>query len=261
MSGLPRSGSSLICNVLNSNPNFHSTPTSGILDCLNNIKSTFSHNPNFKNQDRLELMGDISNSMKGFLEGYFESKPGVVFDKSRGWPNHIQMIDAILGHKETKLIWTYRNPVEVINSIEKQYQKTILLENADEISDGIAFKTLDRRIASYYNILDGPVETLIDAIEMGYGDRIMVVPYSEFCNNPQMMLNQIHIFIGEGLYKYNLDDIKQSTYEWDGTYNYKFLHTIKEGKVELSQSNIILLEKYINLINERYSKLNELLVK
>ena len=258
ISGLPRSGSTLLCNLINSNPNFHATPTSGVIDVVRNIRSTISHNVTFKAQNRLEAMSDIQNGLKGFLEGYFSNKE-VVFDKCRVWTSNIQLLDAILGHSDTKIIWTYRNPVEVVNSIERQYQKTILLENSDELNMPMSFATLDRRIGTYISeggLISYPVEILRDAIEMGYGDRIFFISYFDLCNHTQEVMNRVHDFIGEGRCEYDVSNLKQSTFEFDGFYNYKFMHTIKEGEIEYSETKIILPQKYIDIVGQKYAPLN-----
>lgn len=261
IAGLPRAGSTLLCQILNSNPKHHVTPTSGVIDMLRNMRSTFSHNPSFKAQNRLEVYDDFRAGLKGFLDGYFGSKE-VVFDKSRGWPNNLTILDAVLNNHETKIIWCYRDPVEIISSIEAQYQKTILLENSDESSIPGAFMTLDRRISTYANeegLVGHPIAALKDAIEMGNLHRILFVKYFDLTNNTQFVMNAIHQFIGEEAYEYDLKNVKQSTYENDGTYNYKFLHTIKEGEIKWKKADITLPLKYIQAINERFSPLNKLI--
>jgi len=251
-SGLPRSGSTLLQNILNSNPEFHATPTSGIMDSLLNIRKSFSHSANFKTQHRLDLIDDMSNGMQGFLEGYFKSKDGVIFDKNRAWPNKLDLIDEILGHEETKVLWIYRDPVEIINSMEHYYNKTLLIENADEVNGSSRFDTLDARVASYYNLIDGPLTCLRDAIEKGYGDRIVFIDFKTLLKNPQNVFDHLHQMIGEEPYEYQMHDIKQSTHEFDGMYNYKYPHTIKEGPVENTQTKIILHPKYIKLVQNKY---------
>lgn len=263
IAGLPRSGSTLLCNLINSNPKFHSTPTSGVIDVLKNIRSTISHNASFKTQNRLDLMDNIQQGLKGFLEGYFHDKE-VVFDKCRGWSNNIQLLDSILGHSDTKIIWTYRNPVEVVNSIEAQYQKTILLENVDESAAPAAFMTLDRRIGTYIGeggLISHPVEILKDAIEMGYGDRILFISYYDLCNHTQQVMDMIHDFTGEDRYEYDTKNLKQTVHEYDGIYNYKFMHKIKEGEVKYSQTKMVLPQKYIDIVSQRYAPLNDFVLK
>lgn len=262
IAGLPRSGSTLLCNLLNSNQKFYSTPTSGVIDSVRNIRSTFSHNVNYKAQNRLELMDNMQHALKGFIEGYFFDKE-VVFDKCRGWSNHLQLIDAIFKNNDTKIIWTYRNPVEIINSIERQYQKTILLENADEASDAGAFATLDRRIGTYMNengLISYPSEILRDAIEMGYGHRIHFVAYYDLCNHTQQVMDGIHDFIGEERFAYDTENVKQTSFEFDGFYNYKFLHNIKEGEIKYSETKMVLPQKYVDIVNQRYAPLNNFIL-
>lgn len=260
---MPRAGSTLLCQILNSNPEFHVTPTSGTLDMLKIMRSNFSHCMNWKNQDRLAIYDNFRSGLKGFVNGFFENK-NVVFDKNRNWPGNIKLVDEIFSDKNFKIIWLYRNPVEIVSSMEAQYQKTYLLENIDEGAAPGAFLTLDRRIGTYVSqegIMTMPVELLKDAVEMGYADRILFVTYHDLTNNTQETLDSIHDFIGEERYKYDLDNIKQSTLEYDGLYNYKFLHTIKEGKVSFKKGDFILEPKFVNVINQRFEALNKLILE
>ena len=236
IAGLPRSGSTLLCNLLNMNSKFHATPTSPLIDVIRNIRSTFSHNVTFKTHNRLDEIEPMKKGIRGFIEGFYDDKE-VVFDKCRGWTSNLMLMDEILGHKETKVIWTYRDPIEVVSSIEKRYRDTIMLENNDEAA-GADFSTLDSRVNTYINdggIVARPVWLLDDAYKMGYADRILIVRYGDLTMNPQSVLDQIHDFLGEERHLYNINDfsdLKQSTFEFDGFYNYKFMHNIKEGGVK-----------------------------
>lgn len=257
--GMPRAGTTLAAQLLSMNETFHVTPTSAILDTLKVMRSNFSQDPTWRGQDRLKIMDNFRNGMNGFLEGFFHDKD-VVFDKCRGWSNHISMLDTIRGDKDTKILFFYRNPVEIIGSIEAQYQKTILLENPDEASAPGAFATLDRRIGTFMNdggIVSYPVEILRDAIEMGYQDRILIVKYFDLTNNTQAVLDTIHEFIGEPKKSYDLTRLKQATFEYDGLYNYKFPHLIKEGSVKFKPSDVVFPTKYVNVINAKFEGLNK----
>jgi len=261
IAGLPRSGSTLLCNLLNMNPKFHATPTSYTIDIVRNIRSTFSHNPTTKSHNRLSELDNIREGIKGFLNGFYYDKE-VVFDKSRGWTANITLLDDILGHKDTKIIWTYRDPVEIVSSIEKRYLDTIILENPDEIN-GVNFNLLNGRVQTFIGdggIVAQPVWLLDNAVRMGYGDRILIVRYWDLTNNTQETLNRIHDFIGEDRYDYNKNnfaDLKQTSFEYDGFYNYKFMHTIKEGEVKYKKHNVNLPQDVIDDINLRFSWLNE----
>jgi len=262
IAGLPRSGSTLLCNILNMNPKFHATATSPVIDVLSNIRSTFSHNVTYKTHDRLSEVDAIKRGMKAFLYAYYEDKE-VVFDKCRGWVNKLPILDEVLGDTNTKIIWTYRDPIEVASSIEAHYQKTIMFENVDESAGG-DFTTLSSRIDNYINdggLVARPVWLLNDAYEMGYEDRILIVQYSNLTKYPQQTMDRIHKFLGEEPFQYNANDfadLKQTTHEFDGLYNYKFPHTIKEGGIEYKKHNINLPDHIIEKINHRFKWVNEL---
>lgn len=262
ISGLPRAGTTLLCQILNSCPKHHVTPTSGTIDMLRSMRTTFSQNASFKSQNRLNLYEDFRRGMKGFLDGYFHHSE-VIFDKSRSWTTNISLLDNVMNNKDTKIIWCYRDPVEVLSSIEAQHQKTILLEINEESSAPNAFNTLEQRLSLYASdngLVGFPVVALRDAIERGYLSRILFVKYFDLTNHTQYVMNAIHAFIGEEPYTYDLNNIKQSTFEFDGTYNYKFLHTIKEGEIKWKKADISLPLKYINGINERFNPLKKLIL-
>jgi len=262
ISGMPRSGSTLLCNLLNMNPKFHATATSPVIDVVKNLRSIFSHNPTFKTNDRLSQYEGMRKGMKGFIDGFYYDKE-VVFDKCRGWSNDLPLLDAILEHTDTKIIWTYRNPVDIVNSIEKHYQNTILFENPDE-ANGMDFSTLSARVDGF--IADGglvarPVWLLNDAYEMGYKDRILIIKYGDLTQNPQATLDRVHEFLGEEKYQYDKNDFKdltQTTSEFDGLYNFKFPHTIKEGSVKFVTNENNLPDYLQGNINNRFSWINDL---
>lgn len=260
--GLPRAGSTLLCQILNSNPDFHVTPTSAILDMLKVMRSNFSQNPTWRAQDRMSIYTNFRQGLEGFLNGFFyDSK--VVFDKNRAWTSNIKLIDSIFDDQSSKMIWLYRDPVEIISSIEAQHQKTFLMENMDEAAAPGAFATLDRRIGTYAavdGLIASPIEGLKDAIEMGYSKRILFIKYYDLTHNTQIVMDAIHEFIDEPRYQYDLKNIKQSTWEYDGIYNYKFLHTIKEGEVKFKTGDFKLEEKFVKAINERFAAINQLIL-
>jgi len=262
IAGLPRAGSTLLCQILDSNPEFHVTPTSGVLDMIRTMRSNFSQNPSWRAQDRLKIYENMKMGMKGFIEGFFYDRK-IVFDKNRAWTSNIQLLDTIMENENAKVIWLYRNPVEVVSSIEAQYQKTILLENMDESSAPGAFLTLDRRIGTYVNpegLISFPVESLKDALEMGYANRILFVKYFDLTNHTKEILDVIHDFLKLPRYEYDLENIKQRTFEFDGIYNYKFPHVIREGAIKYKKGDYAIEEKFQNVINERFSALNKLVL-
>ena len=132
MSGLPRSGSSLIQNILNQNPYFYATGTSPILNIILKLKNLYSNDLIIKSTPDKNKYDNYVNGIGGFISNYYENNKNIIFDKNRGWANNLLLFDKIVKHKNTKIIFMYRDPIEVCNSMEHLHRKTILFENIDE---------------------------------------------------------------------------------------------------------------------------------
>lgn len=255
IAGFPRSGSTLLCNILNMQEDFYATPTSPTMDMVLQMRKVFSHNLSYQNMDRLTESDRIKRAIKAYLHAYFEDKR-VVFDKNRGWVNKLNIMDRIMGNNNSKVIFCYRNPVEVFQSIESQYQRTVMMENLDEVTDPLGFATLINRVETFisknFTLMSTPVSLLEDAMNMGYGERILILRYDVLCSKPQAALDMIHEFIGEPKKKYDFTQLKQTTFENDAAYNYKFSHKIREGEVKYSPTKINLPQSAIQMINHRF---------
>lgn len=76
-SSLPRSGSTLLSNIVAQNPEFHVTPTSGLLDLLYTARSQFSRGEEFKAQNREEMERAFIGFCRGGLGQAVESSGAV----------------------------------------------------------------------------------------------------------------------------------------------------------------------------------------
>lgn len=262
ISGFPRSGSTLLCQILNMNPEFHATPTSPILDMLQSQQGIFSHNPSFKAVPRMDFYDNFKNAQKAFLDEFYADKE-IVFDKNRGWPIHLMKLDEILGHNDAKIIWTYRDPIHVVASMEDRHRKTPLMQFTEEGGNPQIANTYEKRVQMWINdngIVAFPGWSLHDAIQMGYEDRILIVDYYSLCNNTQETMNEIHKFLGYDNYNYDQNDftdLKQVTHEYDTFYNHKYTHDIVEGGIKYKEHTFELLDGFKQGIAERFKWVNE----
>jgi len=91
IAGFPRAGSTLLCNILNQNPRFHATSTSGILDIVLAIRNQWENVNEFQASPNKAGKNAV---MKPILQNYYSTvdRP-VVFDKSRGWPGYLELAE------------------------------------------------------------------------------------------------------------------------------------------------------------------------
>ena len=231
ISGLPRAGSTLLCNVLAQNPRFHATATSGILEMLFQVRNGWDKVTEFRAMDDRQSMAAKQRVLAAMLTGYFAdvNRP-VVFDKSRGWLAHLEMAEVLLGYKP-KVLVRVRDLRDVLASFERLYRQTsALMQTTDEATNYAAYQKIDTRLDMWAGA-GGPVgmayNRIKDALDRGWGPQMHFVRYELLTAKPAETMAAIYQFLGEAPYSHDFERVEQVTAEDDRVYGFTNLHTIR----------------------------------
>ncbi len=230
LSGLPRSGSTLLAAILNQNPDFLATPTSSLIDMLGSMAHSWETNQGHHVQGRNDEI--LFSMMRSTVKSrYPENK--YVFDKSRGWPNPTicNTMEKVLGYKP-KIIATVRNVEECAASF-------VRVVKPDNIQDFLLNSQPIQHLKDSYL-------TLWDGFEAGLD--IHFVNYDDLLNDPKGVLTGIHEFIGLNAFEYDFDNIDPTSVkeEDEAVWNIPGLHDIgKKLEKQHSQSAKDLLGSYV----------------
>jgi len=232
IAGLPRSGSTLLCNILNQNPKFHATSTSGILEIVLAIRHQW--------ENVTELRASTNKAGKnaviqGILRNYYElaDRP-VVFDKSRAWGAYIELAEFIL-QKPVKILVPVRCIVDILASFETLYRKSAhewqFPQEKTHFSD---WQTVEGR-SDIWMRADQPVgiayNRIRDAIHRGFQDRMLLIEFEHLTVAPEQTMRTVYNFLDEVYYYHDFDHVEQVTHENDDIHGIPGLHTIR-NKVE-----------------------------
>ena len=234
ISGLPRSGSTLLCNILAQNPELYVSPaTSGCHDVLFNIRNQWDrlveHQAEGVNYDQLKRV------MSAAMDAYHNTDKEVVVDKGRGWLSLIEMIEFIKG-EPPKIIVPVRDISEVLASFEMLWRKNLgKTQWAFESSDYVRAQTVQGR-CEIWSEQAQPVglayNRVKDAIGRGKADCLLFVEFDELTRNPSRVMEKIYEFVGEDLFDHNFEKVEQVTSEDDvNVHRIPGLHSIRT-KVE-----------------------------
>ena len=86
-SSLPRAGSTLLQNIVAHNPDFYSSPTSGLVDLMLGTRIGYNENPESKAASLEEWKAGFLGYCRAGFDGYMKAltdKP-YFFDKSRAY--------------------------------------------------------------------------------------------------------------------------------------------------------------------------------
>ena len=237
LAGLPRSGSTLLANILAQHPDIHVTPTSGIVDMLVQVRNFWDRNDAFRAMQR-DLSDQIKTDvLRAMLQAYFAHTPEpICIDKNRYWAEFLEMAAVLAGGRENvKVLVTVRDLRDVLASFERLYRKTAALgQLPQEAEMALKFKTALGRVEVFAD--DGqPVgrayNAIRDAVTRGWKDCIHFVDYDDLTRHPHNTMIGIYKFLGEESHSHDFENVEQVTVDDDSVYGFKDLHVIR-GKVE-----------------------------
>lgn len=233
-SSLPRSGSTLLQNIIGQNPDFYVTPTSGVLELVFGARANYTSSPEFQAQDA----EDMKMAFKGFcrdgLFGFYNSltdRPYVI-DKSRGWGYYRDFLDFF--YPNPKIVCMIRDPRSIFSSMEKNYRK-----NPDKAGMTVDAEmrniTTEQRIDTWVN--SQPVglafERLRQILKEGKDKQMLFVKFEDLTRNPQKELKRVYEYLEIDYFDHNFNNIQQITKEDDQVYGVFGDHKIKQQVQEI----------------------------
>jgi sulfotransferase len=233
LAGLPRSGSTLLANIMAQNPRFYVTPTSGIVDMLVQVRNAWDLNDAFQAADRATNQAIKESVLRAMLEAYFAHTPRpICIDKNRFWAEYLEMAAALVGGREQiKVIVTVRDLRDVLASFEQLYRKTSAFGQVQtDAAVALKFRTAQGRVETFLDAAQPVGRAYIairDALTRGWKDRMHFVDYDELTRHPKQTLAGIYRFLGEESHEHDFERVQQVTFEDDFVYGFKDLHQIR----------------------------------
>lgn len=229
VAGLPRAGSTLMCQLLASHPDIlaegHSSP---LCNTLLGIRRAISNDEFFLSQldsARDAAYGHLHDAMVGYLRGWLGGRGRtLVVDKNRAWLHCIEMLLTLA--PETKMIVCLRDLAQIYGSIEAQHQKTILLDFNDGLADYDRFGRADALCAKGRVIGDAlaSVSAFADLPEP-VRERIYFMRYEDLSRAPDKAMAHLFDWLGARPHAIDLEALPVGPAESDSYYRLKYPHT------------------------------------
>ena len=250
IAGLPRSGSTMLCNVLKQNPQIHAEAVSSLssLVASNHANwNVFETNKEYPNEQAKKGV------LSGILDGYYKhiDKP-IIFDKDRQWISQIGLLENTLQRK-VKILCLVRNPAEILSSFEKLRKNNpnhfVLPDQSLRESSTIASR------AYFYAGPNGALGLahahMKDAVVMGYLDRLLFVDYGRFCGSPKSQTKRIYDFFEMPSFDHDFAHIEQTEQYNQRAVGFPDLHKIRP-KLEKNTINCV---EYLGLdLYQQYNR-------
>lgn len=223
LSGLPRTGSTLLGSLLAQNPTIHVTPTSPLHELLIDVNESF-------NRAALQFTFDAGKSdrvYRALIDAYYaDIREPVIFDKNRGWPKSVPAIAEYL-NPTPRIIATVRPIAEIVTSyIVLADQDPANFIDAHLRRNGAEITNENRAGLLWTLYIQPSYQALKQGLET-HPDSILLVEYDDIVYEPHAVLNRIYAFCDLPHYRHTLTSITNRSTEAKNAWGLRNLHEIR----------------------------------
>lgn len=237
ISGLPRSGSTLLAGILRQNPKFHASISSPVAPMMNSALEQMGADSEFYSFFSEEKRKSIC---KALFSAYYEEQEAVntIFDTNRIWTARVHQLVELFD--DFKVICCVRNPAWVADSFEVIYRKNPF--DYSRMYSPQSRQTVYSRCEAQMSasgIIGSAWTALKEAYYGDYSDRLLLIDYDLLTQHPLQTMKLLYEFIGEKVYEHDFNNVEYAEGEFDNNLGVKGLHTVKR-KVEFKARRSIL---------------------
>ncbi|MGB8170290.1 MAG: sulfotransferase [Chthoniobacteraceae bacterium] len=225
ISGLPRSGSTLLAAILRQNPRIHAAMTSPVGSLFSALHGTMGQSNEFS-----EFIDEKQRErvLRGIFDLYYQDhSQEIILDTNRLWCARLPLLLQLF--PASKVICTVRNVAWIMDSLERLVRKNSLqpsrLFNGPAESDTVyhrveALAGRDRFVGfSYY--------ALKEAFYSPEARNILLVDYDLLTHAPAKVLPLIYQFLGEPNFEHDFDNLDYQEPAFDARLGLSGLHEVK----------------------------------
>jgi sulfotransferase len=250
ISGLPRSGSTLLAGILRQNPRFHSgmsSPVGSLFMAMQGATSRRNETAVFIDEaQKIELLRNIFTS---YYHAIHPTK--VVFDTNRAWCSKLPALVRLFPN--AKVICCVRHVSWIMDSVER-----IIRQNPFELSGIFGFEpsntvyTRVNRLATSDGMVGFAIDALREAFFGEHADRLILVGYEALVRRPRDTLAQLYKFIDQEPFAHDFDNVEYEASEFDLALGTPNLHTVRR-KVEWTERKTVLPPELFNrFVNDAF---------
>lgn len=257
LTGLPRSGSTLLASILSQNPRFHASIQSPVGQVFTDALTAMGSR---NESERFISNAQRERMLRGVVDGYYAEMEGdkeVVFDNNRRWTANIGAVQTC--YPDSLLIACVRDPRAIVDSFERLFQKTPL--NMSVIFGGIANMSVVARVHELMKpggVMGFSLDALRGAVYGPYANRLLMIEYDNLARFPAAVVDDIYRALGEPTFNHNFGEICpiEGAAEFDRDVATPGLHDLKPTVV-YEERRTILPPEIFNALPGPFWRANE----
>lgn len=247
ISGLPRSGSTLLSALLRQNPRFQAGISSPVCELFSGLLAGMSLREGSRSITDLQR----TRVLGGLLENFYgESERPVVFDSNRGWSAKLSTLRLV--NPRVKVICMVRNVAWILDSIESLLRRNAL--HASKLFDNAERAHIYARceaLTSNNRLVGSAWSSSKEAFYSGDAAHTLFIDYEHLAQSPRAVMSLIYQFLEEESFDHDFGGVQFSEAEFDGELATPDLHTVRPEVSFIARRTVLPPDLF-----DRYSQLS-----
>lgn len=240
ISGLPRSGSTLLAAILAQNPKLSTGITTPVGDLFSRALVGMGANSEYRS-----MISDLQRIaiLRGIFYGFHLWAPGrVIIDTNRYWCSRVPLLAKVF--PTSKVLVCVREPQWIFESFERQLRANPLMasklypgENAANV-----YSRADYIAHPVHGVLGFAWHSTKEAYFGAHNNRMYIVDYECLARDPEKELDFIYDFLEIPRFKkHDFDDVKQlpEVKKFDAELGLPGLHTVRSKVAFVEQKSVL----------------------
>jgi sulfotransferase len=217
LSGLPRSGSTLLSAILCQNPKIHAEGNSALCQLMWDMDQSLLHHCNEQiiANNRNHTIYDLISNIPNIYYKDIDVNEKIIVDKCRTWTLHdnVELLKKYIDDN-IKIIVLERPIVEIVNSIVKLYRKNNRSIDIEKLLE-IGTEPIMR-----------PFAGIINAKNNNIHNNFLFISYKELTENPEETMKKIYNFCNWEYFHHDFNNIIPKYKENDEIYGLNGFHDV-----------------------------------
>jgi len=237
ISGLPRSGSTLLSAILRQNPALHADITSPVGSFVTGMLREVS-----QGNESAVMVDDAQRAalLRGVFTGFYHDvhPTRTPFDTNRGWCSRTALIAAL--YPDAKIICCVRHIPWIIDSIEHLIRRNHfeLSKIFDFDPGGTVYSRADGLMAPT-SMVGFALRALKQAMHSAESDRLLLLPFETLTREPARAIEAVYAFTGLAPFAHDFEAISYDAPEFDARLGTPGLHTVRPKAAPVERETIL----------------------
>ena len=224
ISGLPRSGSTLLAALLRQNPRFQAGMSGPVAGLVGSLLGEMSGRNEFS-----VFIDDAARRrvLKAVIEGYYADSPAeVIFDTSRAWCARMGVLRTL--YPEARVIACVRHMPWIVDSIERLIRANAFQPSSifNYTSGGTVYSRAEG-VANGEGMVGYAYNALKEAFFGPDRGNLLLLQYETLTSDPAKALAALYDFIGEPPYAHDFTHVDYDVSAFDAKAGTPGLHKVR----------------------------------